>query len=163
MTDKQPTEAQIKEFWEWCGFVLEGKEYKKADFKGVFKVEISPKPDGEVSVEIDGDNVVKNMPNTFSIEQWLDPNYKPYGFKLPRLDLNNLFRYAVPKVMEAWSNHLDISVRRFIAPELKEIVNRFICEIWSDHEGSKMKTSDSPTLALFWAIWEVIHDHQGSQ
>lgn len=24
MVDKQPTQEQTKEFWEWCGFMLEG-------------------------------------------------------------------------------------------------------------------------------------------
>ena len=59
----------------------------------------------------------------------------------PELDLNNLFKYAVPK-MEAVTIECDngqTSVRVIKLPNVFYAVNK------------------DPALALFWAIWEVIH------
>ncbi len=80
---------------------------------------------------------------------------KDYGGKyigddLPTIDLNNMFKYAVPKLQD---------------------MGKPVC-IWCyEHKGFKasIQTTDyvmrpvseseaeDPALALFWAIWEVTH------
>jgi len=79
--------------------------------------------------------------------------YTPDGDHLdfceePALDLNNLFKYAVPKLGDS----LEIEL-------FKPNVNWF-CQIRS--RTTIIATSKGyhkdPALALFWAIWEVIHN-----
>ena len=111
--EKQPTEAEIKEFWEWCGFKLK-----------------------EVKFGMSG-----------IVPQWLLQDYADW--ELPKIDLNNLFKYAVPKL-----SYL------------------FLDGFWNGNEGcfnyaatigapegeyKKHEYYKDPALALFWAIWEVIH------
>ena len=66
----RPTEAQVKEFWEWCGF-----KYQDQHPEGESNWGFTTYPDGHQ------ENLLK-----FSI--------KPH----PSIDLNNLFKYAVPKL-----------------------------------------------------------------
>ena len=95
---EQPTEAQRKEFWGWCGVptyvrLLEGK--------------------------------------------WVDI--------LP-INLNNLFKYAVPKVqMEGCVVNLDSN------PNLK-----YSCQVLPRRTSqATYAESKNPALALFWALWQV--------
>lgn len=96
--DKQPTQEQIKEFWEWCGLtaVWNEHDYLKADKPTIIA---------------------------------------------PGIDLNNLFKYAVPKLPAGsllWYGG-----------------NKgYGCCINYPH--IEFDNAD-PALALFWAIWEVIH------
>ena len=105
----EPTEAQIKEFWEWCGF------WQDTYDKGLWRF-----PDG----------------------------YTVAGELLP-IDLNNLFKYAVPFLQD----------------------KGYMVELFSyEHKGYKVKVyniigqvdipivitkDDDPALALFWALWQV--------
>ncbi|MDD4876744.1 MAG: hypothetical protein PHQ86_06435 [Dehalococcoidales bacterium] len=83
------------------------------------------------------------------------PNHGP-GLDL-HLNLNNLFEYAVPEVMERNQNFVDLQVRRYIAPAHDDLLISYTCEIWSDNgQGSIIKQANTPALALFWAIWGVI-------
>ena len=84
-----PTQAQIKEFWEWC-----------------------------------------DMQKCF----YYDMNGGGHrGF--PPIDLNNLFKYAINQVPHNnW---------------------KFVLHTWIDNSTGNC---EKDTLALFWAIWEVIHD-----
>ncbi len=94
MTISEPTGAQIKEFWEWCGLIW-----------GV------------------GGG-------------WFEPIPKTYlGDSLP-IDLNNLFLYAVPKLLLS-SDKINYYV-----------VIREWYQILLLHQVD-------PALALFWIIWEV--------
>lgn len=91
--NKQPTEAQVRKLWEWCG------------------------------------------------------NHYPVP---PDIDLNYLFKYAVPRVEKVLE--LDISFHRCHG-------NIWSC-ILTTYKGDTAVIPASfeyPALALFWAIWEVIH------
>lgn len=70
------TEKELQEFWKWCGWWLgdeiEGKAWHHSDFK-----DTRPKAPGYA----------------FQVEH-------NYTYFMPSLDLNNLFKYAVPKLIE---------------------------------------------------------------
>ena len=88
MNDKEPTQKQQKEFWEWCGFK-------------------------EVTVRARAFEIVRGKKHSWETKEqrWLRPNcefenklYPSYhgvpfvDWELPPIDLNNLFTYAVPKL-----------------------------------------------------------------
>ena len=89
----KPTEAQIKEFWEWCGY-----------------------------------------------------NWVTYAMgEVPSLDLNNLFKYAVPKITDYTLG--------------KHFPGGCYAEVYKDTKYHRGYSIDKdPALALFWAIWGVFHD-----
>ena len=64
------------------------------------------------------------------------------------IDLNNLFRYAVPK-LNWWS--IGSGVMNYVVVEV-----RIYPEIGVAYKGGKYEGYVDPALALFWAIWEVI-------
>ncbi len=100
MTDKQPTEAQLKELWEWCGL----------------KQKCSPQND------------------MFHRGIWTDA-IEWRQFDTPEIDLNNLFKYAVPKLKQEYRNWKNV------------------LRIWID---SSVGDCEKDALALFWAIWSLI-------
>jgi len=67
---------------------------------------------------------------------------RPY---LPALNLDNLFRYAISKLQ--------------YQVNLKNIKDGWHCMLFSsEKEPPRIEaTNKDPALALFWAIWEVIH------
>lgn len=102
---EEPTEAQIKEFWEWCGF------------NWVSSYDCFTMPEGdEKALMFNGD-----------------------------IDLNNLFKYAVPKAVE------ELRVR----PDVRHIHNAYakLFNIWLERLFSMNYKDLAP--ALFWVIWEV--------
>ena len=109
---KEPTEAQIKEFWEWCGLQL-------FDHPRI----------GLVWLNID-----KSL--TF------------LGDKLP-IDLNNLFRYAVPRL--AKGIELTVSLHKIHGGLWSCILTTYKGDI-----ATVEARYNDPALALFWAIMEVI-------
>jgi hypothetical protein len=116
MDKEQPTQEQIKEFWEWCGF----KQVENWKQKGF------------------------HYENTIKKPNWVAPDEPliEYGISyLPRIDLNNLFKYAVPKLPAGsllwYGNNKGYGV----------CINYPHIEI----------DNQNPALALFWVIWEVIH------
>jgi len=120
----KPTEEQIKEFWEWCGFKQLPKGKEGFHFERGIKVMnwLSPNPDRQ---------------------EWF---YSQHF--LPRIDLNNLFKWAVPKLLglgldiDIWNGLADKETRWGVG------INSMIREVAKGYEGD-------PALALFWAIWEV--------
>ena len=124
----KPTDEQIKEFWEWCGF--------------------ERLPEG---------NKDYHFEKTVKVMNWTHPKLL-YGFltNLPRIDLDNLFEYAVTKLM------------------YDRVLDGFECHIDSRRDGlgyqwiigdryraNTYRTGEYITdnaLALFWAIWKVMHD-----
>lgn len=120
---EKPTEAQIREFWEWCEFKYIDK---KLDEHWVF----TPKgTDKRISVYGD---------------RWITPDELAVIGFLPQINLDNLFEYAVPKVRE-------------ILNESEQIVypfHKFMLR-WAYAIAISRK---DPALALFWAIWKVIHN-----
>jgi len=103
----EPTQEQIKEFWEWC------------EVEKILQAEYSP----------------------------LDEVIRQPHYEYPPIDLNNLFKYAIP-LLEWYSIHVveDGTGNKLInaAAQLKA--------------GDKPKFSidKDPADALFWAIYEVI-------
>jgi hypothetical protein len=112
----KPTEEQVKKVWEWCGFWYD-----------------TTKSTGLV-MEIG----------------WRSPSGKVLGgchvSYLPKIDLNNLFKYAVPK-LNAYGF--------YYATELSD-EHRVWVEI-NGQIGGVVKDKD-PALALFWAIYKVIEE-----
>jgi hypothetical protein len=107
--DKQPTEAEKKEFWEWCG--IEQMQNNS--------------PTVGADMTLIGDKMLLR--------------------ELPALDLNNLFKYAVPKLA-------------YTRLHYSAFMNEFAAEVYKDMGGiGYMKHGQDPAPALFWAIMEVIH------
>ena len=117
----KPTEVQIKEFWEWCGFKLGKNRDKESVFYGF---------------------------TTYTYPGTLTPITNK-----PKLDLNNLFKYAVPKLTDKFGGIL------FVLPQSD--IKSWECKILnaSGNEAT-FGHAENPALALFWAIWEVIHAKQ---
>ena len=122
MDNKEPTREQIKEFWEWCGFKIELIPYSNGVGHWEHEVLIIY-PDG--------------------IEK-----YRISTGDYPDIDLNNLFKYAVP-------------------PTIKRLENRFTDETYNRVRGLELlfhkwidKIAEGYSLedGLFWAIWEVQHE-----
>ena len=113
------TQEQIKEFWEWCGF-----KYVRVD-----------------------DIPWHKKPEDYLTNYWYANNHWVYpdGSKnkdAPPIDLNNLFKYAVPKL------HNDYKIWLTYFPEF---------DTYNAQIGDSSISLKDPALALFWAIWEVIH------
>jgi len=121
MTNK-PTDAQIQELWEWCGLHIEEQIWKEDHFE----------PDG----------------------RWYDSEgllYRgDFQYGIPSIDLNNLFKYAVPKLeKEGRMPHL----HPYGMPNRYWVGFDARCEL---QEFTAPITPEKYALALFWAIWEVI-------
>ena len=121
---KEPTEEEErKRFWEWYGFYIQpDKEY----------------PQCEELFAPDGEHVMSSV-------KILPCHYPP-------IDLNNLFKYAVPKYIDekCFTLHID-DIEAF----------DYLCADWK--EGI-LKTAENVgkrayklhfDLALFWAIYKV--------
>jgi len=81
--------------------------------------------------------------------------------ELPPVDLNNLFKYAVPKFQDM-GNPVTLE-----AYEHKGYLARVYKDCFTQRPDGSYEPflepigeckDDDPALALFWAIWEVIHD-----
>jgi len=109
---EKPTQEQIREFWEWCGF-------ERARFeptvKGVSKYQY------EVGYWVYPDNITDKM---------------IWSQELPSIDLNNLFKYAVPKL----DKELALTILRS----------------WVFNILTTKPAKDNPALALFWPIYKVM-------
>ena len=80
---------------------------------------------------------------------WLDPLGKALPV-LPPIDLNNLFKWAVPKLNES-----GLKLRML---GQKRDRKTFFCAIGSNNLPRMYKENKDPALVLFWAIWEVIEE-----
>lgn len=117
--ENKPTEAELKEFWEWCRFKYE-------DYNTPFV----PHQGG----------------------QWVDAIGQPVfdnNGELPPLDLDSLFKYAVPKLLD---KELSVSITVNIANSLAIIRDKFdkTPAFWKENHR------EHPALALFRAIQEVM-------
>jgi len=104
----QPTDVQLKRFWEWCGF--------------------QPRYGGLIGQE--------------HIIGWHYPNRDTH-LKTPELTLNNLFKYAVPKLRYAllqWSGQ------------------EWTAEVQYPPFTGFIPAGSDPSLALFWAVNEIIEE-----
>jgi hypothetical protein len=118
---KEPTQEQIKEFWEWCGFKRLPQGNRYYHFELTTKVMDWQAPTGETM---------------------------PY---LPRIDLNNLFKWAVPKLQQT-GREVGIIAREASGFEAKVL---HISPQWSS-----IGRDEDPALALFWAIYKVIKEEE---
>lgn len=114
---EEPTEAQVKEFFkEWCGF----KRLPKGN-KG-FHFELGVK-----------------------VMNWQPPDTKNevYGIDyLPRISLDNLFKYAIPK-LKRWEMGSQLNGMAYARVSTGTML-------------PKESENKDPALALFWAIWQII-------
>ena len=92
---------------------------------------------------------------------WEAPSNKRSLYaRLPAVDLNNLFKWAVPKVY-AMDNFWLIDYQ---LTGLAKTIPTVSAHSWSilfsaSHETddvTRESVGDDPALALFWAIWQVI-------
>jgi hypothetical protein len=108
----KPTENELREFWEWCGFKFE-ESYPGVQW-GLYKVTY---PDGHYTLPVHTND------------------------ELP-IDLNNLFKYAVPKLLIAKGK------------------SNLVYGLFRDWTYDWVMYEKKPALDLFWAIWEAIHNER---
>jgi len=107
----QPSESEIRELWEWCGFKIDAEAiYTGAQLR---HLPLIRRPDG-----------------------YLDNYYPP-------IDLNSLFKYAVPKAVDTIMAEQQCSSDVAYAILFKKWLRELELDI-PDHEGT-----------LFWALWKV--------
>jgi len=130
-----PTDEQIRKLWEWCGFIGRGRSYTGQ--------EIWIAPD-----EIEWfDKCVADIHN----DGYARMPEKDSYYKLPPIDLNSLFLYAVPKItpktlmMETYGDNGELKYDWCV---LSDKTNG---GIWNGNDKD-------PALALFKAILEVIDE-----
>ena len=85
-------------------------------------------------------------------EVWKYPDRKERVL-LPPIDLNSLFRWAVPKLMNQDGYQLHL-ITELGEPEY------FCCKVHLEHDPEWMECvadveDNDPALALFWALWQV--------
>lgn len=115
--DTQPTQEQVQKFWEWCGF-------KRL-------------PEGRSGYHFEhGQKVMNWMPPGAKddLSTWQSLDYTP------PIDLNNLFKYAVPIVLY----------------KLEERGFKYALGVLFDQWQRRYQEHKDFDTALFWAIWEVI-------
>ena len=110
---KEPTQEQIKEFWEWCGW------------KWLDDLQCWESPDTT--------RVRLNRGGIYNV----------------LLDLNNLFKYAVPKITALETYTLTLTTRQ-------GITNVSIMPNYMGIEKGGYAWDKDPALALFAPIWEII-------
>jgi len=125
--NKQPTEAQIKELWEWCGLTRSCSPEDDFYHRGI----------------------------------WNDKD----GMRIdtPPIDLNNLFKYAVPKLRK--KNEYPYLTEIILDPTICDS-EVYYCYLRYDslHDDGCIEreetqgSAEDPALALFWAIREAINN-----
>ena len=123
MKQEEPTQEQIKEFWEWCGFKLITEVWEQIKVLNWSLDRASELP--EMVIISPDDSFIK---------------------ELPSFDLNNLFKYAVPKAID-----------KIMLPQEQgcscEIAYAIIFKKWLQYLELDIPNH---VTTLFWAIWEVI-------
>ena len=85
--------------------------------------------------------------------RWRDPIHKDILHPLPDIDLENLFKYAVPKIEHFY--YIAFYIVRDAIDEPNRIMwDACVCT----YEKIQFKRAETQAVALFWAIWEVIKD-----
>lgn len=123
----KPTEEQITKFWEWCGF-----KYVRVDTIPWHK-----------------------KPEDYQTNIWYANNHWVYpdgsrNKDCPSIDLNNIFKWAVPKLeRNNLYNYIHFGFDKS-CPEITTVQLTFQDKLLG------VGDSKDPALALFWAIWRVI-------
>jgi len=116
---ERPTKEQVARLWKWCGFIVKPDE-QYPTWEELFA------PTGE---RIMGSK--KITPDLF-----------------PEIDLNNLFKWAAPKL-----EPIQIHFKRQTA--YPEHIGEINCWFYYQ-EKQYAGWGTTPTLALFWAIYDLI-------
>ena len=131
---KEPTEEEIRRFWEWCGFgIVKAKDYEPDWISSYSEFQFGWRyPDGSLK---------SDLPSLEGVEA-----------------LGNLFKYAVPKVLRLGYAPYIHPIRRGWCANvtwLEWLVGKRRDRV----TNSKFEVVDKdPALALFWAIMGVISD-----
>ena len=112
MNNAEPTQEQLKKFWEWCGF------------KWIIDIHSN------------------YWSETQDYSHWKNPDGK--DCKFPDITLDNLFKYAVPKLVRYKLECADMMNKTHRAT------------FWTGATTYVEVDSNKPELALFWAIYSVI-------
>ena len=119
---KEPTEEQSVKLWKWCGCTVRPSE----DYQYYHSL-YNP----------DGDHIMSAI------------KIQPCHY--PTIDLNNLFKWAVPKLQNKGE------VISLIAYECSGFACR-IARVFTTTGAHTISENKDPALALFWAIWKVIEE-----
>jgi len=132
------TEQEIKEFWEWCLSKKVEKRFGFYDESGFTEMQSNPYEKGKYShLEKALCYLEKDRPLTAEEEAEYSedlkrsrilaiPDRAQYWIPVPPIDLNNLFKWAVPKYIELDSsgdspNNIDNAYRRLFERWLKRL------------------------------------------
>lgn len=124
MTEKKPTEEQIKEFWKWCGLKWMWNH------------------NSECTCGAKDDDDSRRSWHYCKDGEWKLAT--PHWYEDLPIDLNNLFKYAVPKLYLYLSGRGEYLKFKFIFNILETEIIR----------GATIE-EQANKLCLF--IWEVIH------
>ena len=124
-----PSENEIRRFWEWCGFTRHPSyTYYEAPFGKDNKVPC-----------------------------WVSPLGNTIEEGMPPIDLNNLFRYAAPKLIGDYKYSLGLETD--VDYHTRESTYTFSFSNDPLVINSQVTDKD-PALALFWAIYKLIEAAQ---
>lgn len=123
MSNNEPTQEQIKEFWEKLG----------ARYVPLFHCDTCLHEDAPYWL-------IKGISHRIYLAELMT-----------MVDLNNLFKYAVPKLEREYLHTHIIFEQDRTEPRICAVQILFNNKLVGTGE------SNNPALALFWAIWEVIH------
>ncbi len=134
--DMIPTDEQVKEFWELCGFSsFPSQEQRYISY-----------PSHSLHSRYKTRDVLEYVPVT----KWTYPGGRSLS-SLPPIDLNNLFKYAVPK---------DAEVR--LRPAKNTSNKRYCCLILDESPWEVDAFGETDELALFWVIYNTIKSEKPS-
>ena len=120
----KPTDEQVKKFWEWCGF------------EETYNSELCSEYVSRKSMQ------TKLIRRNIKYIIYPDTSEK---YDYPKLTLDSLFKYAVPKLRNWFMK--------------QNIMSPYIYVVVKTHDAKGVSVDcDCPALALFWAIWEVIDE-----
>lgn len=126
MTNKNPTQEQSKKVWKWCG------QYTECGY-------------------CQGSGRSYSSPDAYSQCGACEGS----GYFSPgAIDLNNLFKYAVPKLIKKYDVKIfafydDLNDKVFWVVHLLDGISREV-------EFANVEGEEDLKDALFWVIWEVV-------
>lgn len=123
--NEQPTDEQTKKLWEWCGLCMHDLKPKRDLDLNVFRL-----PDG------------RQLSNDGRYLSCVKCGYSTnHDFIIPEPDLNNLFRWVVPKALAAFGHQAEYQLD-------SEVLQPWI-EAW-------LFNKEDPALSLAQAVLRVI-------
>ena len=132
----KPTTKLLKEFWEWCGIYWRG------------------------SILIREELTSKGVVPVVSQEGWYYGDEYLGCHEQPPIDLNNLFKYAVPKLKAMNRYHIGLQ-SEVNFPDVYLATVR--AHLNPDAYPMGQTQDKDPALALFWAIYEAIKEASHSK